>query len=492
MSIDPAQATPSTLWQKLAAAGHLRCPACGGPLTAHQGFTCSSCAAVYPVESGVPLLMRPEEVVSIPDRVMETFRIGEPHRRQVEAALSSLVKYRTPSHPEFANFFARFEAQSGTRQLVALSAAQIEDALQHVVCVTTRQPATLRSDEAEFRSIRLRNGSPLPLFTSETTGLFLSYRLFTPQGEPVAFEASRSPLPVPLHPGAELTIPALVRLPPDARGDYLVRFHFLLATQVAPVEPPAPVGWRLPWKARPAPLPVSVEEVRWFDAAPVLEMLVIAVPEKPGFPALRRGRMDEFEVHADVELGDDFLRQIVAGLREQGVDRPRILEVGAGVYSMAMRIADSNTEVVVSDISLVMQALALVMHSGFPAVLEGRAAFGAFDMMYPPFANGTFDIICISAALHHIPLPGEFLRRLAPLLSPNGRFVAVREPCLVNPAEPAYISELSNGFNEQMFELPEWLQFVSSGGLAIDHAAIDFECSLKFSARSGSDAAALS
>ncbi len=434
--------------------------------------------------------MRPEEVVSIPDRVMEAFRIGEPHRREVEAALVSLVKYRTPSHPEFANFFARFEAQPEARQVVSLAAEQIEDALKHVTCLTSHQPGTLRSDEGEYRSIRLRNGSRLPLFTNETTRLFLSYRLFTPLGEPMDFEASRSALPVPLHPGAELTIPALVRLPPGATGEHLVRFHFLLVTQGV-ASPPAPSGWKPPWQRRPAPAAVAIDTVRWFDASPVLEMRVTATPpDLPGFPALRRDRREQFDVQADVERGDDFLREVVAGLRDAGVARPRILEVGAGIHPMSMRIADPDTEVVVSDISHVMQALALVMHGRFPAVLEGRAAFGAFDMMYPPFSEGTFDIICICAALHHIPLPGEFLKRLTPLLSPNGRFVAVREPCVVNPLEPAYIAELSNGFNEQMFELPEWQDFVERSGLAIDRAIIDFECSLKFSA--GSASAALS
>jgi hypothetical protein len=130
-----------------------------------------------------------------------------------------------------------------------------------------------------------------------------------------------------------------------------------------------------------------------------------------------------------------------------------------------------------------MQTLASIMHTNNPAVLEGRAAFGSFDMMYPPFQNGTFDVICICAALHHISSPDMFLRRLAPLLSGFGRFVAVREPCLVNPLEPTYIAELSNGFNEQMFELAEWDAIISRGGLTIDRAVIDFGCSLKFSAR---------
>ena len=69
------------------------------------------------------------------------------------------------------------------------------------------------------------------------------------------------------------------------------------------------------------------------------------------------------------------------------------------------------------------------------------------------------------------------------MLSANGRFVAVREPCLVNPFDPTYRMELANGFDEQMFELSEWSEIITRGGLILDRAEIDFGCSLKFSAR---------
>jgi SAM-dependent methyltransferase len=204
----------------------------------------------------------------------------------------------------------------------------------------------------------------------------------------------------------------------------------------------------------------------------------------PGSPGTRRGGLSDFDVHEDVTRADDFLAAIIGDLRSNGVARPRILEVGAGVHPISLRTCDAeDTTVVVSDISLVMQILASIMHTNNPAVLTGRAAFACFDMMYPPFRDGSFDVICICAALHHIPAPVGFLQRLTPMLSEHGRFVAVREPCLVNPFEPAYIAELSNGFNEQMFELPEWNEIIARGGLEIDRAVIDFGCSLKFSAR---------
>ncbi len=487
------------LWRSLEERALLRCPVCRGALkVADRHFACLSCAAVYPVESDVPLLMRPEEIVSIPDHVMGVFNIPATCKEQVESALTTLTRYRTYSHPEFANFFARFDQREGLAQTTPLSAEDTAAAIDKVQCLTQCFPETLRSDEAEFRSIRLRNGSDRVLYTDERNPLYLSYRIFTPGGEPVPFEGSRSPLPCPLRPGSELTIPVMVKLPEGLTGQFTVRFYFLLENRAAAenVQTPAdkrvrPAGSRFfPWGGgrRSVPHDKTSDDspappVWWFDKSPLVEMKVSAIAEKPAFPAILQGGLNDFDVQKDVTRAEDFLSEVIGDLRSRGVSKPCILEIGAGVYPISLRICDENTTVVVSDISLVMQMLASIMHANNPAVLEGRAAFTSFDMVYPPFQDSTFDVICICAALHHIPSPDTFLRRLAPLLSEFGRFVAVREPCLVNPFEPTYIAELSNGFNEQMFELSEWDAMISRGGLTIDRAVIDFGCSLKFSAR---------
>ncbi len=453
-----------------------------------------ACMAVYPVESGVPLLMRPAEVTSISEHVMGVFNIPPTLKEQVEGALTTLTKYRTYSHPEFGNFFARFDRQEGQLQATTLTVEETAAAIAKVECLTRSLPRTLASEEVEFRSIRLRNGSDRVLFTDERNPLYLSYRLFTPEGAPVAFEASRSALPCPLRPGGELTVPVMVKLPPGLSGQFVLRFYFVLArpTAATPASSAAQRyraaarGWlaALRHGARPGSAAAGASEhAHWFDAAALAETSVTVVAKKPPFPATHRGAPGEFEVAEDVSRADAFLSDVLRDVRAAGVAKPRVLEIGAGVYPIALRMSYADTTVIVSDISLVMQTLAAIMHSNNPVVLDGRAGFASFDMMYPPFRAGSFDVICICAALHHIPSPGQFLERLAPLLSPQGRFVAVREPCVVNPFEPTYIAELSNGFNEQMFELSEWREMIDRGGLAIDRAVIDFDCSLKFSAR---------
>ena len=476
------------LWRELERTAALQCPACRGPLNVgNQQFSCAACGTAFPVESGVPLLMPPDEVVSVSGQVMRAFNLPASLKQQVETALTTLVKYKTFSHPEFANFFARIDPGEGQPRSLPLSVDETAAAVAKVECVTPCFADVLRTDPPEFRSIRLRNGSDRVLFTGAGNPLFLSYTVFTPAGEPVAVEAGRAPLPCALRPGGEVTVPVPIRLPPGAAGRFTVRFHFLLADRPVQSVAHSPRTWlskvrdRFRVRARAvAPWPPTYDH--WFDAAPLAEMTVTTAREVR-FPCVRRGAAHEFDVAEDVARADSFLRDVIGDLRARGVSRPRILEIGAGVYPVALRACGEDATVVVSDISLVMQALATIMHANNPAVREGRAAFASFDAMHPPFRDGTFDVVCICAAFHHIPQPAGFLRTLAPLLSGHGRFVALREPCIVNPAEPQYLVELANGFNEQMFELAEWRDIVERSGFVFDRAASDFEGSLKFSAR---------
>ena len=469
-------------WYKLGESSVLQCPECRGTLQVSDlHFKCLACLSEYPVESGVPLLIKPAEVISTPNEVMKAFNIPASLNDRVQEALTPLIKYRTHSHPEFANFFARFSPSAIQVQPIPLTPQETGEAVAKVECLTQSFPKTIRSNGTEFRSLRIKNRSPQVLYTDERNPLYVSYQIFTSSGQPVPCECARSPIPSPLRPESELTIPVMVSLPAGVKGQLVVRFYFLFivsttAGDVAVVadEPqPSETRWLSAWRdkltrprSRAVPddrAPRPVEHLHWFDASPLAEMVVAVNTETDEFPADRRDGMQSFDLHEDVARADRFLVDVIGELKAAGVSHPRILEVGAGVYPISLRACDEDSTVIVSDISLVMQTLATIMHENNPAVLESRAAFASFDMMYPPFRDGTFDIICICAAFHHIPYPGGFLKRLAPMLSAHGRFVAVREPCLVNPTEPTYISELANGFNEQMFELSEWKEIISSG-----------------------------
>jgi SAM-dependent methyltransferase len=99
--------------------------------------------------------------------------------------------------------------------------------------------------------------------------------------------------------------------------------------------------------------------------------------------------------------------------------------------------------------------------------------------MEAPFWPGTFDLIIISAALHHICNITDALRIFRSLLSRNGKIVLLREPCAVVPDAPAYIQELESGFNEQQFELAEYDEMFRRTGFHPVYAQIDYDCSYK-------------
>ena len=188
----------------------------------------------------------------------------------------------------------------------------------------------------------------------------------------------------------------MVSLPAGVKGQLVVRFYFLFigsttAGDVAVVadEPqPSETRWLAAWRdklmrprSRAVPddrAPQSVEHLHWFDASPLAEMVVAVNTETDEFPANRRDSIQSFDLHEDVARADRFLVDVISELKAAGISHPRILEVGAGVYPISLRACDEDSTVIVSDISLVMQTLAIIMHENNPAVLESRAA-GEFN-----------------------------------------------------------------------------------------------------------------
>ena len=260
------------LWRTLQNTTVLQCPSCSADLKVDDRFfECFSCSSRFPVEDGVPLLIRPVDVESIPDYVMGVFNIGTAHRDRVQAALATLMKYRTSLHPaEFSNFFARFEGREQQIQPTPLDALVIAESVKNVQCLSSYFSKNVCPGDMEYRSIRLRNGSDRILYTDENHKLYLSYKVYTQSGEPVLIEGARSQLPFPLRPGSELTVPVMFGLPAHFTGRFIVRFYFLL------------------------------EHVRWFDDYPLLEVVVNTDRVKLALPAICHDVTHEFEFQEDM------------------------------------------------------------------------------------------------------------------------------------------------------------------------------------------------
>lgn len=105
-------------------------------------------------------------------------------------------------------------------------------------------------------------------------------------------------------------------------------------------------------------------------------------------------------------------------------------------------------------------------------------AFAAANIFEPPFQKETFDVVVISAALHHFADTVIALRHMSNLLCPGGTVVLLREPGKVVPDDATYIRELADGFNEQQFELAEYDVMFERTHL-VPLYELDFECSYK-------------
>ena len=104
-----------------------------------------------------------------------------------------------------------------------------------------------------------------------------------------------------------------------------------------------------------------------------------------------------------------------------GQDRPaRVLDLGCGMGGFLQGLADLGGEgvrVVPSDIS--QESLGHCAERGFP--------HGVLSSGYSlPFADGSFDLVCMFDAIEHIPDDRRVMREVARVLRPGGRiFVSV-------------------------------------------------------------------
>ncbi|HPA20452.1 MAG TPA: class I SAM-dependent methyltransferase [Verrucomicrobiae bacterium] len=111
----------------------------------------------------------------------------------------------------------------------------------------------------------------------------------------------------------------------------------------------------------------------------------------------------------------------------------KLLDVGAGLGETSVYFARRGAEVTASDVSggMLQFAGALAAHHGVTIGLVQAAA----DAL--PFPDGSFDIVYIANALHHVSDIPAAVRELHRVLRPGGTFVSI-DPIAYNPAINVY------------------------------------------------------
>lgn len=147
----------------------------------------------------------------------------------------------------------------------------------------------------------------------------------------------------------------------------------------------------------------------------------------------------------------------------------QVLDIATGGGHTALAFAPHVAEVVASDFTPQMLAAAQqhAAERGAPNIV-----FQYADAEALPFADASFAIVTTRIAPHHFPNPAQFVREVARVLRPGGRFVLNDN---MAPAEPE-LDAFMNRFEQwrdpghvRAYTVEEWVMWMIEAGLAVTH-----------------------
>lgn len=299
------------------------------------------------------------------------------------------------------------------------------------------------------RSIRVRNQSDEVIETTGQTPFHLSYWLRSPDG--TLIEGARSRFPIPLLPGCDLTVPLKIAVPREP-GEYELDVKLVQ------------------------------EFIAWEEKSLLSKTITVKEPGEPRSSLVTPPHNGYFDFKEDIARSGKVLGDAISMAFERLGDERRsvqILEMACGHEPMSLRYYRPSTHIVACDLAFPQVQLGALMFEKINRLAFENSVFIAADMFNLPLRPKSFDVVVISAALHHFTDIVEALQLMSDLLRPGGSIVLLREPGKYSPDDPTYIKELMNGFNEQQFEVGEYDIMFERSGLKLAYEQLDFECSYK-------------
>ncbi len=437
----------------------LECPQCrSADLDGQRGrLECRVCASSYPVLGRVPIMFRDAVLVDG----------DEPDPATARQLLGALGLGSAPADAVRLRQMFRRQARFGDEQ-VRVEGVQLLDRVRstgHEIGGGRKADAGPASDSAaaaaavpRYRwtldyvprllpraaevtaNVRFRNTGPVALRHRPPNEVKVHVSWFDEGGGPVDAPDVRTPLPLDIPPGREITLPAFIPTP-RAAGRMQLR------------------------------LSLVQEGVRFLhDDAKRIAVRLEDVPE-PALPAGwarhegPRRSYDDDHLHAH-----EVLRRWLAPLQEQR--RLRVLEVGGNVYPTTAGL--EGVDLYNLDVDVLGLQLGDLVHrrSNRPV------AFLCADAEDLPFPPAFFDAVVMFATLHHFPDPSRMLGHVATRVRPGGFVGVLCEPVgHIHPGtiSPEFLSELRKGVNEQSFTPSEYEAIFRRARLRAAEAFIDID-----------------
>lgn len=174
----------------------------------------------------------------------------------------------------------------------------------------------------------------------------------------------------------------------------------------------------------------------------------------------------EAYVTSAVHANKPDLQRMVALAALRGDER--VLDIATGGGHTALAFAPHVREVIASDLTPAM----LTAAERFIAARQiGNVRFQIADAEALPFPDADFDVVTCRVAPHHFGDVGRFVREVARVLRPGGRFVL---DDTIAPADPALdqfintVEQLRDPTHGRDYTVAEWRALCDAAGLIVE------------------------
>ncbi len=286
-------------------------------------------------------------------------------------------------------------------------------------------------------NVRFKNTGDIPISSQGTTPVMIAYHWRTFSGEICAeLTAHRTPFPIDLQPGREITLPVLMDTPTQP-GKYELE------------------------------LCLVQEHVCWYEAdamrIPIEIVTTAPVDRSRQWPIQA---VDNYSYADDHHDAVDLLKTKLATLEQTN---PKVLEIGGNACPMLFYDFPGT----LYNLDIDVHGLQIGHLAG--QSMQRNVAFLCADAHAIPFPDDYFDCITIFSSLHHFPDLRVTLCSLARKIHTQGFLAVMCEPVGHLYGEgfyPLFIEELLKGVNEQSFSLSEYAEIFQAAGLVVDEVIV--------------------